>query len=135
MTFTLYFTQAPPAFPALGRVPRRSCDGVSEPDADGGHVDGAAVAEGTFVVSGGDGAVLAELVYGPFDRVSLLVGFAVERGRAAALQPLRSWAFDLIGGLGDDRLDPAPPGIARLEYALSASTRPGLVRWQPAQHR
>ena len=115
MTFTLYFTQAPPAFPALGRVPRRSCDGVSEPDADGGHVDGAAVAEGTFVVSGGDGAVLAELVYGPFDRVSLLVGFAVERGRAAALQPLRSWAFDLIGGLGDDRLDPAPPQADGLE--------------------
>ena len=82
MTLTLYFTQAPPAFPALGRVPRRSCDGVSEPDADGGHVDGAAVAEGTFVVSGGDGAVLAKLVYGPFDRVALLVGFAVERARA-----------------------------------------------------
>jgi len=26
--------------------------------------------------------VLAELVYGPFDRVALLVGFTVERARA-----------------------------------------------------
>jgi len=109
VTFTLYFTQAPRAFPALGRVPRRSCDGVSEPDADGGHVDDAAVDEVRFVVPGGDGAVLAELVNGPFDRVALLVGFAVERGRAAAFATLAEPGLDLIGGLGDGRLDPAPP--------------------------
>ena len=74
MTFTLYFTQAPRAFPALGRVPRRSCD-----------------------VSGGDGAVLAEPVNGPFDRVALLVGFAVEPGRATAFAILAEPGLDLIG--------------------------------------
>jgi len=109
VTFTLYFTQAPRAFPALGRVPRRSCDGFSAPDADDGHVDGAAVDEVTFVVSGGDGAVLAQLVYGPFDRVALLIGFAVKRGRAAAFAALAEPGLDLVGRRGDGRLDPAPP--------------------------
>ena len=92
MTFTRYFTQAPRAFPALGGFP-----------AD--HVTGSRsqmrmvatltvpVDEVTFVLSGGDGAVLAELVYGPFDRVPLLVSFAVERGRAAPLATLRSRAL------------------------------------------
>jgi hypothetical protein len=92
VTFTLYFTQAPLAFPALALVPHRSCDGVSEPDADDGHVDGAAVDEVTFVESGGDGAMLTELAYGPSGRVALLAGFAVERGRPP-LQPLRSRAL------------------------------------------
>lgn len=109
MTFTRYFTQAPCAFHALERVPRRSRDGTAEPDADGGHVDGAAVDDVAFVVSGDDGAVLAELVDGPFDRVALLAGLGVERGRAAAFATLAEPGLDLNGGLGDDCLDPAPP--------------------------
>ena len=41
--------------------------------------------------------MLAELVNGPFDRVALLVGFAVEPGRATAFAILAEPGLDLIG--------------------------------------
>jgi transposase len=60
----------------LGRVPWIS-DWVAEPDTDRGDVDGALVDAFALVVTGGDGAELAELVEAAFHGVALLVGFAV----------------------------------------------------------
>jgi hypothetical protein len=37
-------------------------DGIAEPDADGGSIDGAAVDKAGFAVAGRHGPVLAELV-------------------------------------------------------------------------
>jgi hypothetical protein len=51
-----------------------------EPSADGGDVEGGLVADGEFVVAGGDGAVALELVDAALDGVPLLVGLPVEDG-------------------------------------------------------
>src|SRR5262245_66176987 len=59
--------------------------GLSEPDSDGGDVDGSAVHELALVVPGGHRAVPAEPVDGAFDGVAFLVDLLVEGRRAAAL--------------------------------------------------
>jgi hypothetical protein len=56
----------------------------SEPFADGGDVEGCFVADGEFVVAGGDSAVAFELVDAALDGVALLVGFPVEGGGPAS---------------------------------------------------
>jgi hypothetical protein len=60
---------------------------VAEPDSDRGHIDGSAPDEVAFVVSGGDGAVLAELAEGTLHNIALPVGRRVEGGREAAATP------------------------------------------------
>ena len=60
------------------------CDGVAEPDDDGGDGDGASVDVVAFVVAGGDGAVCAELVDCSFDGVAVAVMHLVEGGGSSA---------------------------------------------------
>ena len=103
-------------------------DGISEPDPDRGDVDGSAPDEVAFAVSGGDGAVLAELAEGTFDGVALLVGDGVEGGwpaaRAAAPPPVAG----LIGGFGDGGRDAA---LAPMSADRAAGA--GLVTQDPAR--
>lgn len=57
-----------------------SWDGVAEPDSDRGDVDGAVDDVGAFVVAGGHGAELFELVDAALDNVAAFVGLGVELG-------------------------------------------------------
>src|SRR5665811_1545926 len=85
---------------------------VSQPDPDRGDVDGAAVDELPFVVSGRDGSGLAELVDGALDDVAGLVGRLVERRWPPTLAAPVGAAGDLVGLAGDRGLYPA--GTQRL---------------------
>jgi len=109
-------------------VSRRSWDGVAEPDADRGDVDGAAPNKVAFVELGGDGPVLAELADGPFDGVALLVDGRVEGRWSAALAAPAGASWRPGQRARQCCLDAAPaqvsPGPA-LEYTLSPSVRPG----------
>jgi hypothetical protein len=77
------------------RVPRMLMDGVSEPDSDGGDVDGSAEDEFTFVVAGTHGTDLAQLVDGSFHGVALLVDAGVERRWPSAVYALGLAGLDL----------------------------------------
>ena len=106
-------------------------DGVSEPDSDGGDVDGAAEDVVAFVVAGGDGAVLAELVDGPFHDVALPVDVGGRTPVAGRRAPVGLRRLIWSAGSGMVALMPLSRRdvrILRLEYALSASTRSGRVR-------
>lgn len=56
-----------------------------EPGVDDGDVDGGGVADGEFVVAGGEGSMLFELVDTAFDGVAVFVDRGIERGRSSAL--------------------------------------------------
>ena len=122
----------------LGPVPWIFFCEIAEPDPDGCHIDGSAVDEVALVIPGGHRPVLAQSAEGALDGVALLVGRRVESGRAAALaaaaEPGRIWS----AGSGMVALMPRlrrRERIALLEYALSARTRPGLVRGRPGPRR
>ena len=63
----------------LGRVAK-----AGQPVVDGGDLDDGFVADGEFVVSGGDGAVAFASVDAALDSVSLLVVDRAEHGRSAS---------------------------------------------------
>ena len=65
---------------ALGRVSKVG----AEPGVDRGDGDGGFVADGEFVVAGGQGAVLFELGDAALDGVALLVDLGVEGRWASA---------------------------------------------------
>jgi hypothetical protein len=59
-------------------VSRGLRNGMPEPDPDRGHVDGSAPDEVALVITGGHGAMLAELAERPLDDVALIIGGGVE---------------------------------------------------------
>jgi hypothetical protein len=94
-----------------------------EPLVDCGDVDGGFVADGEFVVSGGNGPVALEPVDAALDSVPLLVMFGVERWRAAAVPGRGSCgcgsgrlsrdsapdpAFAQVGAVGAGAVGPTP---------------------------
>jgi hypothetical protein len=118
-------------------VSRRSWDGITEPDADGGDVYGSAGDEVALVIPGSDRPVLAEPAEGAFDGVALLVSPGAGGGRAP-LRPrrrrLRAWPAG-SGMVAVIRRRRRWERIALLEYALPASRRPGLARGRPRPRR
>jgi hypothetical protein len=86
-------------------------------------VDGGFVADGEFVVSGGDGAVAFEPVDAALDGVALLVDLRVERWWTAAVGSFVLAVADLVGFLRDGAPDTPPSQIAAV-----GSGSVGLVR-------
>ena len=72
------------------------------------------VGDRELVASRGQAAPLLEAVDAAFDGVPLLVGLAVEAGRAAALAASPQAVADLVGRLRDDRADSPAPKVARM---------------------
>lgn len=81
----------------------------AEPDVDGSDVDGGHVADGEFVVSGGYGTVLFELVDAAFDSVTLLVGLGIEPWWPTASGSSSTPVGELVGGNGNRGFDATPP--------------------------
>lgn len=78
------------------------------------------------------------LIEGALGPVAVLVGDRIEGGRAAAFAALFEAVGDPVGLLGDRRGDSASPQVSRiflLEYALSATSRRGVVRRRPGPVR
>ena len=82
---------------------------LGEPLVDGGDVHGGFVADGEFVVAGGDGPVALEAADAALDGVPLLVDLWVERWRAASgAAPVLAVA-GLVSWFGDGAADSAAP--------------------------
>jgi hypothetical protein len=75
-----------------------------EPIVDDGDVGGGLVADGEFVVSGGESPVVFEFVDTAFDRVPVLVDSRVECGWPAALATTMFAVCGLVGRDGDGAL-------------------------------
>ncbi len=87
---------------ALERVAK-----AGQPVVDGGDLDDGFVADGEFVVSGGEGAVAFESVDAALDSVSLLVVHRAEHGRSASPAALVLAMADLVGLERDRAADTA----------------------------
>src|SRR6267154_919859 len=109
----------------LGRV-SWIFDGVAEPDFDAGDGDRGVVHPGAFVVAGGHGAELFELVDGAFDGVAEFVEFLVEVRWPATLGAFPLPVGDLGHLLRNRRPDPTPT-----QDAADAAAGIRLVRQQP----
>src|SRR5512146_3126383 len=107
-----------------------SWDGVSSPDPDRGHVDGALVDELPLVVPGGDSPVLLELAEAALDGVAVFVALPVEGGRLAGGAAAVAAACFLVFLDRDDGLDPAlaqvtAVGGGGVRLIAHRGTRPG----------
>jgi hypothetical protein len=78
---------------------------------------GGFVADGEFVVPGGDGAVAFEPVDAALDGVALLVDLPVEGGWSAALGAQLAAVGVLVGLARDGRPDPAPAQVTAVGLA------------------
>ena len=72
---------------------------------DAGDVDGGGVADDELVVSGGEPAVVFEVVEAALDGVSVLVPCGIEGWRSAAGGAASSLVSGLVGWHGDGRRD------------------------------
>jgi hypothetical protein len=75
---------------------------------DDGDVYGRGVADGEFVVAGGEAAVAFERVDAAFDGVPVLVGFRIERGWSAATAASSLAVRGMVDRDRDGRADAAP---------------------------
>jgi len=66
---------------------------------------------GGLLVAGGQATPVLQAVDAAFDGVALLVGLAVEGGRAASEPAFALAVGDLVGGLRDHRPDSAPAQV------------------------
>lgn len=103
-----------------------SWDGIAEPDSDRGDIDGAVEDVLAFVVAGGHGAELFELVDAAFDNVAAFVGLGVECGWPPALTAPPGSVGLLAGPFGNDGLDPASA-----QLGADGPAGVGLVSEQP----
>src|SRR5689334_22179383 len=99
-----------------------------EPFVDGCDGDGGFVADGEFVVFGGDGSVAFEPVDAAFDGVSLFVDFLVEGWSATSAPAAFLVVADLVCFLRDGAADASLPQVG----AISARTV-RLVRQHPVR--
>src|SRR3954451_13699279 len=128
-------------------LPCRSVDRVAERDPDGGDVNGAAPDVVAFVVPGGHGSVLLQLVDGSLDDVAVGAPPGVERRWAAPGGAPLGAVADLVGAFRDDTADSAstqvgPVGLAGVgpvgqhpARANPGPARPAATDPDPSQHR